>query len=266
MVSDNDSDADFENADIDEHDWVPNPPTESEVVFRTVSLAALLWRTQFEMHLQGDPGSREAVRTQFNELNEWMEKEGIAEHYSKVETELFGRPLGEWKEADVFQNIWRFEALAGIAWSIQQIDPMPSYLELVDGRRILESASLMGSVERLQKKAALRSADEINKQQETAEFWHWRTRTHMLMLDGVTPPEGDSFPEVISRVVEHAHSNGIVSEVIDGDVSVNGVAYQTLSRDDWSTIASISIERHLAFNWLAGHAPEKDWDQTPTDT
>ncbi len=88
----------------------------------------------------------------------------------------------------------------------------------------------------------------------------------MIMLDGVKPPPGDTIEGAIARAVEHAHSEGIVADILDGDGNVNGTAYRQLDQDAWSTIASISIERHYALNWLAGYATDNDWDATPTDT
>lgn len=54
--------------------------------------------------------------------------------------------------------------------------------------------------------------------------------------------------------------------VVDRDFAAQGKAYRDLTDDEWSEVQSISIERHLALNWVCGYAPNNRWEETRTDT
>jgi hypothetical protein len=66
--------------------------------------------------------------------------------------------------------------------------------------------------------------------------------------------------------LEKAASDGLFASPVKSDFPVNGRSYAEISSDEWSRVRSIAMERHKAFNWLCGHAPRNNWEETPTDT
>lgn len=249
-----------------EDDWNPTPPTYTEVCSRIRGLVATLWRAQLEMHLQAGLTPREVVQERFDQLQTSIKERQLSDKLSKAESKLHGLPLGGWSESQVFETMWRFEALVILLWATRHFEEMPTWLETVDGQTVMAKARLVDTSDSADTDDSLRSENEIEKIRNAAEFWHWRCRTEMMRRNGMPAPPGDSYAGTVGRALEHAVKEGIVSETVDGDVAVNGVAYANLPQDQWANLASISIERHYASSWLAGYAPSNDWDQTPTDT
>ena len=162
--------------------------------------------------------------------------------------------------------MWRFEALAVLLWATGHFEEMPSWLETVDGQTLMRKAQLFGEREQLASDSCLRDEQQIEKLRNTAEFWHWRCRTEMFRRSGMAPPPGESYEGTVAQALEHAVDQGIVTATVDGDISVYGVAYWKLPQQEWANLASISVERHYASDWLAGYAPQNKWDETPTNT
>lgn len=209
---------------------------------------------------------QEVVAERFDEFNAWVQKEQLSDKFSDAEIELHAMALGTWTDSQVFEMIWRFEALVVLLWATSHFEEMPTWLETVDGKTVLQKAQLMGDSERLLSSSSLRDENQIEKMRHAAEFWHWRCRTEMLRREGMAAPPGETYEGTIGSAVQHAVDDGIVTETVDGDIAVNGVAYANLPQEEWANVASTSIERHYATNWLVGYAPNNDWDATPTDT
>ncbi len=250
----------------DAEDWDSTPPTQEDAVHRVAALGVHLWRAQLELHSGRGTSEKTEIESRFREVSEWMGREGIDAMLSPSESALADLDLGSWSQSQVFENVWRFEALSALLWSLNLLEPMPSYLELVDGHALLQKTPLHSGVARISSAADLRASDEIETQQEAAMFWHWRTRTEMFKRQGMSPPPGETYGATIARAVADAHSTGLVANVKDGDVEVDGLAYGELAQEAWGPIASLSVERHFALNWLCGYAPGNAWDETPTDT
>ena len=124
------------------------------------------------------------------------------------------------------------------------------------------------------KEARLLPAEAIDALRSTAELWHWRSRTRQLIEEGPPlqpPPEMLSigmrtYDDIVRMAAESAAKDGTIAETKDGDFVALGKPYRSLTADEWSTVRSITIERHFALNWLCGYAPGNRWDETPTDT
>lgn len=236
-------------------------PALTEICDRIQALSALLYRTQLEMPIH----SQDDVQQWYGDLNKWIERDNLIAHFSNSESELIAANLGGWTESQVFETVWRFEALLPLLWAIKRIDEMPSWEQPV-GAQVMENAALFQSPQQLLEVSSLRDQDELEQMQHGAEFWHWRLRTEMMRRDGVDPPPGDSYQQCIGRAVDHAHKEGIINSIVQGDIGINGTAYANLPQQQWADIASLSIERHYGLNWLTGRAEHNDWDLTRTDT
>jgi hypothetical protein len=84
------------------------------------------------------------------------------------------------------------------------------------------------------------------------------------MRAGRKPPPGLTFAKIVSITADAAHKAGEIPAPVDGDFPLFGKAYGALTEDEYGIAHSIAMERHYAFNWLCGYAP--DWDSVRTDT
>jgi hypothetical protein len=112
--------------------------------------------------------------------------------------------------------------------------------------------------------ASLRPSSELERAREIAELWHWRSRTRRLQEEGRRPEA--ELDAIVRQVAPRAADDGMIGPAISGDFPAFGKAYRDLTVEEWSSAQSIAMERHFAFNWLCGLAPDNEWDETPTDT
>lgn len=166
---------------------------------------------------------------------------------------------------------WRVEALSPILWCLGCVDRILPYDEStmpefighfweVDDKEFVQNAQL-------------RSKEEIDVARDVAESWHWRSRTRQLQEDDTPFPDAPqfreagwfSFDDIVRNCIPTHESEGTFV-AIDEDFPAFGKAYRNLSAEEWSTVRSITIERHFALNWVCGYAPGHRWDETPTDT
>jgi hypothetical protein len=228
-------------------------------------------------------------------LSEWMEKWSKAERddfteSSAADRDEFVQKLGRVRrslspsERDFFkataatmslrQQIdasWRAESLFVMAWALRARDELPGYGQQID----LETLADFPGEDReaFAASARLRPAQEIQRARDIAELWHWRSRTRGLMEDGdALKPTADmqargirGYEDIVRLTSERAAEQGDI-RAIDGDFMVLGRPYRDLSDDEWSSVRSISQERHFALNWLCGYSKANEWDETPTDT
>jgi hypothetical protein len=128
-----------------------------------------------------------------------------------------------------------------------------------------------GTIGVLIKNATLRSADEITKQRDLAELWHWRSRTRQLQESGKMPDTipgsgGKNINEIIQMAATKAAEDGAFPAAIGGDFPAFNKPYRDAISKEFSRLTSIAMERHRAFNWLCGFAPGNRWADTPTET
>lgn len=166
---------------------------------------------------------------------------------------------------------WRAESLGVVLWALNFVDRILPYDQSTGPDFIgkfwqAENEDFVSS-------SPLRSREEIGHARDIAESWHWRSRTRQIVEDGTPFPDDPSFREAgffsfddIVRKTANFHADEGMFIAISEDYPVYGKAYRDMSEDEWSTIRSITMERHFALNWLCGYAPNHAWDETPTDT
>ena len=168
--------------------------------------------------------------------------------------------------------MWRVEAAQMLLWALSAIEEIPPFDTPADHEILKQHPG--GSVTEFIERAALRPRDEIEWARGIAELWHWRSRTRQLIERGDVPPVSEqltdagigSFDDIVRMTARRAYNEHSLPACIDDDFPARGKAYRKLSDEEWSEVRSITAERHFALNWLCGHAPQNDWDQTPTDT
>jgi hypothetical protein len=213
--------------------------------------------------------------------------EGFLEHLQKGRDELCSqmRARGYWEtmtewEHQLAQTLpcdlspqqhvdasWCLEALGVLLWAVGRVKTLPAFDTQF-------APSILGLVDRVMDGAALRPAAEIEAARNTAELWHWRSRTRELVERGDPFPDDaqvqaagfHSFDDVVRVSAQHAAQEGTIPGCVADDFPAKGKGYRQLSNQEWSEMRSIALERHRAFNWLCGYAPNNHWDQTPTET
>jgi len=163
--------------------------------------------------------------------------------------------------------IWRLEAFQVLLWALGLLENLPGYD--TEANEELLKGFPPGEFGAYIRQARLRPAAEIDEQRDMAELWHWRSRTRWL-IETETPIDGalgfESYDKIVRSVAAAARDTGDIGVVTDEDFTAFGLAYRDLSDEQWSTVRSITAERHFALNWLCGYAPGHRWDDTPTDT
>jgi hypothetical protein len=115
-------------------------------------------------------------------------------------------------------------------------------------------------------RARVRPLAEVEREREVVAFWYWRSRTRQRIEDGEAPPKRfGSYDELVRENAASAHSEGLISAPVDGDLSVGGCAYRALSDDEFTLLSARTIERLRSFNWLCGRAPGNRWERTPLE-
>jgi hypothetical protein len=159
----------------------------------------------------------------------------------------------------VVDAVWHGEALGTLLWALQLAE-LPAYDTAFDPDEVA-GARLEG--------AALRGADEIALECESARLWHWRARTSELQAraeeSAVDLPERyANFDQLIAATAMRAFEQGVLPAPTRGDFGAFGKVYRHLSPEQHAEAQSIAAERQHALNWLCGLG--SDWHDVPLDT
>ena len=140
---------------------------------------------------------------------------------------------------------------------------MPPYDTQLDAVTLIRILRSQGA---LVDQASLRPAAELELARSTAERWHWRSRTTQIQQQPkhLQLPAGLTLDDIVRQSAQLAFDESAIPAPIDGDYPAFGKAYRDLDELEYSTITSITLERHFALNWVCGYSD--DWDKTPTDT
>ena len=167
---------------------------------------------------------------------------------------------------------WRVEAAQALMWALGMLAELPPYDTRAkhDLLKQIPSDDLASFI----KSARLREQSELDRARDTAEFWHWRSRTRELIERGQEFPDNEhmksmgfrSYDDIVRFSARNAAQKGTIPPCIDDDFPAKGKAYRDLSPEEWQEVRSITAERHFALNWLCGFAPGNKWDDSPTDT
>lgn len=234
------------------------------VAFRALALVALLTRTQLEHGVKADGQRMAGWQRIHDELGDWMAKEGVDVAVSPSERALLERSLGSWSDDEIFECVWRSEALTALLWALGMVDPIPDCGRRVEEAVINPHIPALRPVAPWLASARLRPAEALRAARRTAEPWLWRARTEMARRRGTKPPPGETYEGIVALAMKHALDDGVIAGAVDGDLDVEGTAFAELEQPQFADAYSVSLERLFAMNWVCGFA--EDWDQTPTDT
>lgn len=160
------------------------------------------------------------------------------------------------QEAGVVDAVWRGEALGTLHWALQLAELPPYDTPFVAAD--LTEAPLDA--------AALRGAEEIELERESARLWHWRARTTALQATGNVelPERYATFDQLIAATAMRGFEQGLLPAPMRGDFRAYGKVYRHLSPEQQAEAHAIAVERHHALNWLSGLGPR--WFDVPLDT
>jgi hypothetical protein len=219
-------------------------------------------RTKFERQA-------EALREKF-----WrgLRDAGLWQHLSPQEQAHAESTMATMTEQQQVDASWRMEAAQTLMWALRMLPELPPYDTMASHDLLKQIPSR--DVGAFIQSARLRDQAELDAARETAELWHWRSRTRQLIERGDAFPDDPemkaagfhSYDDIVRFSARKAAEDGLIPSCIGDDFPAKGKAYRDLTEEEWSEIRSITVERHFALNWLCGYAPDNKWDETPTDT
>jgi hypothetical protein len=159
-------------------------------------------------------------------------------------------------EREVIDAVWHGEALGTLLWALQLVE-LPPYDHPFDSAEVANA--------RLEN-AALRDAEEIDLERQSARLWHWRARTSALQSEGAVelPDRFASFDQLIAATAMRGFEQGVLPAPMRGDFPAYGKIYRHLSPAQLLEARSIAAERQHALNWLCGEG--RTWDDVNLDT
>jgi hypothetical protein len=162
---------------------------------------------------------------------------------------------------------WLAESIVCLLWALQLLPEIPSYDQ--EASPELVNALPAAFIKDLVKQARLRPQEEIKKQRDIAELWHWRARTRRLQEEGRLNGQvagGYTIEQIIERAAIKGAQDWDFPNPIGSDFPAMGKPYRDLSFEEFAILTSIAQERHKALNWLCGLSPSGLWADTPTAT
>jgi hypothetical protein len=191
---------------------------------------------------------------------------GIWPDVDEDERKFLQAGIDEISEQQRIDAGWLAESITCLLWALKIIPGMPSYDQ--ESSHEIVNALPANSIKDLIKQAHLRPEEEIKKQRNIAELWHWRARTRELQEEGYLfqLPSGYTIEQVIELAALKGAENGDLPHPIRSDFAARGKPYRDLSLEEFAVLTSIAQERHKALNWLCGFSSSGLWKDTPTDT
>jgi hypothetical protein len=208
----------------------------------------------------------EEAREKYAQLEKSLRESGLWTHMSESEHKFILASITEVTDQMRVNASWLMESAECMLWALGYVDQLPAY----DTEANVDHLNCWGSstIADLLRNAKLRPTLSILEARDIAELWHWRSRTRQLQEEDrpVNLPNGQTLTDIVKLAAEKAASDGLFASPVKSDFPVNGRSYAEISSDEWSRVRSIAMERHKSLNWLCGHAPRNNWEETPTDT
>jgi hypothetical protein len=236
------------------------PQNARDVVYRALSLGALLKRHEIEMSLkllnqyiiteQDSKHLYQKLLKTYNKLVEWMAAEKIDSHFTPAEEILHSKPLGTWSSKALMQISWRAETLGMLLWSLRLIHTIPNFDTPFETEEVIAPLDLFNPTIDLVWCAELRPNYELCRMRDAAELWNWRSHASELQRLGIRPSKGVDYREVIRVTGEQALADGILTGLCEGDFSVFGKPYTQMTNDEYELVQTISRERYSVITWV----------------
>jgi len=238
--------------EIADEDIESIPPTPERVAARAMVLAAVSCRGAIEKDAD-KPGAEELRKR----ILPWLEEIGAASELESTETALISTPLGKIDRKAGVNASWRSEGMLVLAWVLQCAELPRVHIQCDPA----DTANVMGFLDDRENTplhdSRLRNITEIERWADTYLTLHWRLR----LL------ESDPGPKDFVACVAACNWGPLrldQLELVDNDISIDGVQIDKLDYTKYRQTLSIAQERHQAFNWLLGF--EQLYSHVTTDT
>lgn len=204
---------------------------------------------------------RENWDQQARSIGTWLsEHDLIPQQTTRLEVRLVAAPLGSWTAADITAVGWRSEAIAVLLWALGLRYSIAPYDQIVDALEFERVLPILGDAGPFLASAGLRGPDEVDRERDLAELWHWRSRAARVQ----PAPDGMARTGSIVTLAAHsAYEEGFLPALVDDDFPAFGRAFRDLQGEQLRDVAAVAAERRLALNWLSGAVTE--WDDDPPD-
>ena len=250
--------------------WLKRRPTSVSVMKR-----ALIMKHVMVKAFAIPPGEIKATWTpqetaQFDELLKpvvaKLREARIWSEAEEDEREFLQAGIDEVTPQQIIDASWLAESICCLLWAVQLVPEIPPYDE--EANPDLVKVLPAKEIKELVWKVRFRPRDEIKKQREVAELWHWRARKRRLQEEdrwsGIH--DGMAIEQIIESAASKGAAEGTLPEPIGSDFPAFGKPYRDVSSEEFGKLTSIAMERHKALNWLCGYSPTGKWSDTPTGT
>ncbi len=235
--------------------------TPVELADRLVILASVCRRAFLEMQTTDAPED-DAEGERFD-LLAWLRTENLDAAVSPVERQLLTTRVGRLAADEAEAASWQAEGLAVLGWAAVMVTAVPPYDIPADPAAALALIPApWDTTTAFRRSVHLRSEDDVARERERAELWHWRASTAEL-APRLSRRDQDGLRDAVRDVAVEALLAGLILDIRDDDFAVGGRPYRDLPSDTVETLGEIAFQRHRALNWLCGLGD--DWDKVPTD-
>ncbi|MBL8815208.1 MAG: DUF4272 domain-containing protein [Planctomyces sp.] len=243
------------NDDEDDQYEDPVRPTPGRIAQRTLALTAVAARATLELD---NMNGGEDLDFHRKRIVAWIEELGAGHELEPQEWKVLQRAVGTLEQQDFINAMWRVEGLVVLSWALQ-LYPMPKYDELVNPSELYSAIGLfdVDAGRRVLAEPDLRGEEELNAMNKHLLALHWRIRDFSIR------PESMDFVS-FSRNCWFGSFDLSGFRVINGDLAIGDVEISKADPDDLSRMSSLSMERHLAINWLSGNS--RIYSETDTST
>jgi len=215
---------------------------------------------------------RQQAEVQRDQFWQGLRDAGLWQHLSPREQAHAQSTMATMTQQQQVDASWRMEAAQILMWALGMLPELPPY-DTLAGHDLLKQIPSR-EVAPFIRSARLRSQAELDRARDTAEFWHWRSRTRQLIERGDAFPDDEkmkaagfrSYDDIVRLSARKAAEEGTIPPCVEEDFPAKGKAYRDMTEEEWSEVRSVTAERHFALNWLCGYARDNKWDETPTDT
>jgi hypothetical protein len=204
--------------------WLKRKPTSVSVMKRALILKHVLvkafaippaeirakWTVQ-EMAQFGE--LLKPVVSTLKEARIWSEAE-------QGEREFLQAGIDQVTPQQIIDASWLAESICCLSWAVQLVPEIPAYDEEANPD-LVNAIPAKTAVKELIWKVRFRPREEIKKQREVAELWHWRARTRRLQEEGQLSGiyNGMTIEQVIESSALKGAAEGILPDPIGSDFS-----------------------------------------------
>ncbi len=166
----------------------------------------------------------------------------------RIIEKLLEKPETGW----INRGMWKLEELGVLLWVLKLNNSVPPIWEQFGE----DTLKVMTGIDN---KVVMRSDNELEQYKEYLKTVNWRFYLEFFQRMGRTGDKKMN-EEIVSKKVNELKADGIIDEVIEGDIGFDGVSFSKLNYFKKDSIRNIAEKRQQVFEWLEETDGEEDWD------